>query len=109
MAATNYEIFAASLAIMQPEMGVALFAEGRISTSLFPKDEAERACFEYIVAHMLASPNWQQSTKAELERDCRSQFNVTVGSFDECWREAIKASGACWNQQGRRSRKNFSR
>ena len=37
---------------------------------IFPKDKAERACFEYLVALMLASPNYQQTTKAKLERYC---------------------------------------
>src|SRR5262245_3312365 len=108
MQATTYKMSAASLETMPPEIGMPRFAKGRIFIRVFPKNEAEAVWFEYLHALMRASPKYQQSTKAKLEKYCRQQFDVTVESFRYCWREAIEHSKACWNKQGRRRRKNDS-
>jgi hypothetical protein len=68
----------------------------------FPKDEGERACYQYLVAQMQAAPDRPCRTKAEFEKTCRRRFHVTKDSFEYCWREAIKVAGALWDQPGRR-------
>jgi hypothetical protein len=95
-------ISALSLKMMAPEIGMPDLAERRVYTRLFPKDAAERACYLYLLALMRASPDYQQPTKKQLEHYCRGQFSVPVESFEDCWRTAIEASGACWNKPGRR-------
>jgi hypothetical protein len=106
MEAINYSISALSLATMRPEFGVADFAETRREPRTFPKDKAERETYQYLLRLMQASPYHQRFTKAELEKDCRWQFGVTVESFEKyCWPEAIKISGACWDRPGRRPRR----
>ncbi len=88
------------------------FAEDqRRAPRRFPEDDKERACYQYLLALMQASPDYRRFTRAELNRFtkaelrkyCRREFGVTRGSFDEyCWPEAIKASGANWDEPGRR-------
>ena len=39
-------------------------------------------------------------TKAELEKNCRCRFRVTVDIFEYCWREANRVTGARWNRPG---------
>jgi hypothetical protein len=85
-----------------PELGAPELTELRIVIRPFPKDAAERNCYQYLLEQMQASPDHAAGTKVEFERICRRRFRVMVGSFEYCWREAIKASGACWDQPGRR-------
>ncbi len=70
----------------------------------FPKDPGERACYRYLLEQMRAAPDRPPRRKAEYEKFCRKHFRVTVDSFDYCWREGIKVSGARWDQPGRPSR-----
>ena len=98
------KLYAADLQTGKPEVAAPDLTERRIETRLFPESEAERNCYRYLLQQMQASPNYPRGTKAELERECRRRFHVTVESFDYCWREAIKVSGACWDQPGRRRR-----
>ena len=90
-----------------PELGAPDLTEFRIDIRPFPKDAAERDCYRYLLAQMQATPDRPRVTKAKFEKTCRRRFHVTLGSFEYCWREAIKASGARWDQPGRRPAKNF--
>ena len=96
---------AVSLATSPPEIGTPDFTELRPLIRPFPKDAGERDCYRYLLEQMQATPDRPRGTKAELEKTCRRRFHVTVESFEYCWREAIKASGARWDQRGRRPRK----
>jgi hypothetical protein len=58
----------------------------------------------YLLKQMQATPGHPRATKGEFEKTCRRRFHVTLDSFEYCWREAIKASGARWDQPGRRPR-----
>src|ERR1700687_211387 len=87
-----------------PEFGTPDLTELRTHIRPFPKDAGERGCYQYLLERMQASPDYPVGTKAEFEDDCRSLFRVTVDSFEYCWREVIKATGACWDQPGRRPR-----
>jgi hypothetical protein len=96
---------AVTLATSQPEIGTPDFTELRALIRPFPKDAGERDCYRYLLEQMQATPDRPRGTKAELEKTCRRRFGVIVESFEYCWREAIKASGARWDQRGRRPRK----
>jgi len=88
-----------------PEFGTPDLTELRIFTRPFPKDAGERRCYQYLLERMQASPDRPRGTKAEFEETCRFRlFYVTLDSFEYCWREAIKVSGANWDQPGRRPR-----
>src|ERR1700687_5323242 len=93
---------AVSLETRAPEFGAPDLTEFRNEIKPFPKDARERDCYRYLLEQMQATPDRPRATKAELEKTCRRQFHVTLGSFEYCWREAIKASGARWDQPGRR-------
>jgi hypothetical protein len=87
-----------------PEIGAPDLTELRTVIRQFPKDATERDCYRYLLKQMQATPDRPRATKAELKKTCRRRFHVTVDSFEYCWREAIKASGARWAQPGRRPR-----
>jgi hypothetical protein len=76
----------------------------RFDLTPFPKNEAQRACYNYLHALMLATPDRPPCKKDDLEKACRKKFKVTVESFETAWREAIKATGSRWNRRGRRRR-----
>jgi hypothetical protein len=104
MPATIHSLFAVSLEPSASEACRPDLTEFRIVVRPFPKTTQERKCYQYLLAQMQAMPNCPQHTKAEFEKTCRARFRVTVDSFNYCWREAIKVSGADWDQPGRRSR-----
>lgn len=91
-----------SLEVGSPELGTPDLTELRTVIRPFPKDAAERDCYQYLLKQMQASPDRARGTKAEYEKACRRRFRVSVDSFEYCWREAIKVTGANWNQPGRR-------
>jgi hypothetical protein len=95
---------AVSLATSPPENGTPDFTELRTLIRPFPKDAGERDCYQYLLEQMQATPDRPRGTKPELEKTCRRRFRVIVESFEYCWREAVKASGARWDQPGRRPR-----
>ena|SRR5450755_3360463 len=95
---------AVSLETGGPELGAPDLTERRTVMRPFPKDAGERGCYRYLLEQMQATPDRPRATKAEFEKTCRKRFHVTVGSFEFCWREAIKTSGAGWDQPGRRPR-----
>jgi hypothetical protein len=95
---------AVSLETGGPEFGAPDLTELRIVKRPFPKDAKERGCHRYLVEQMQATPGHPRATKGEFKKTCRRRFHVTVDSFEYCWREAIKASGASWDQPGRRPR-----
>jgi hypothetical protein len=84
------------------EPGTADFTELRNVPRPFPKDAGERRCYRYLLEQMQATPDRPRETKAEFDETCRRRFQVTAGSFEYCWREAIKVTGARWDQPGRR-------
>lgn len=88
----------------QPEFGTADFSELRNVPRLFPAGAGERECFQYLLEQMQATPDRPRGTKAEFKETCRRRFHVTVESFEYCWREANKVTGARWHQPGRRPR-----
>jgi hypothetical protein len=104
MLATNPSIslFAVNLNTGAPELGTSDLTEFRTFTRQFPKDTGERDCYKFLLEQMEAAPNRPQRTKAEFEKACRLRFHVNVDSFEYCWREAIKVTGARWDQPGRR-------
>jgi hypothetical protein len=89
-----------AMASGEPELGTADFTELRKVLRPFPKD-AGRDCYHHLVEQMQATPDRPHRRKAEFEEFCRRRFHVTVESFDYCWREAIKVTGARWDQPGR--------
>jgi hypothetical protein len=89
-----------------PEFGPSDLTEFRTVIRPFPKDEAERDCYQYLLKQMQAAPDRPPAPKVEFENDCRWRFDVTAESFEYCWREAIKATGANWDQPGRRPKIN---
>ena len=95
---------AVSLETGVAELGTVDFTEIRTVPRPFPKDGGERGCYQYLLEQMQATPDRPRGTKPELEKTCRRQFDVTVDSFEYCWREAIKVTGARWDQPGRRPR-----
>ena len=104
----SISLSAVSLETGVAEFGPVDFTEIRTVPRPFPKDAGERGCYQYLLEQMQATPE-PCETKPEVEKTCRRRFHVTVDSFQYCWREAIKASGARWDQHGRRPRKKFSR
>jgi hypothetical protein len=105
MEATKHSILTASLLkIPAAEIKVAEFAEVRCVLRRFPKDKAERDCYQHLLRVMRDSPDHQKSTKADLKAECRRLYGVTVENFQYCWVEAIRISGANWSRSGRRSR-----
>jgi len=92
-----------------PDFGTADFTEVRNVPRPFPKDVGERACYRYLLREMQATPDHPHGTKAEIEKYCREHFHVTADSFEYCWRDAIKATGACWDQPGRPPGRKSSR
>jgi hypothetical protein len=101
---TTISLSAVSLETGAPEIGAPDPTELRIDIRPFPKDAAERDCYRYLLEQMQATPERPHATKAELKKTCRRRFHIMVDSFDYCWRAAIKASGARWDQPGRRPR-----
>jgi hypothetical protein len=95
---------ATSLGTSAPGLETPDLTEFRTEVRPFPKDAGERDCYRYLLNHMQASPERPDQTKADFERVCRRRFHVTVDGFNYCWREAIKVSGAHWDQPGRRPR-----
>ena len=93
---------AVSSATGTPEFGPSDLTEFRTLIRPFPKDVGERDCYQYLLEQMRASPDRPRGKKAEFEKVCQRRFRVNVGSFEYCWREAIKVTGACWDQPGRR-------
>jgi hypothetical protein len=87
-----------------PAFGTADLTELRYVPRPFPKDAAERECYRYLLERMQAAPDGPCVTKANLEKTCRDLFHVTVQSFEYCWREGIRATGARWHEPGRRPR-----
>jgi hypothetical protein len=92
------------LEIRAPELGPPDFTELRNIPRPFPKDAGERECYRYLLQQMQATPDRPHRRKAEFKENCRRRFSVTVETFDYCWREAIKVTGARWDQPGRRPR-----
>jgi hypothetical protein len=92
-----------------PELGMADFTEIRNVPRPFPENAEERACYQYLLEQMQAAPDGPHQRKDEFEEFCRGRFHVTVDSFDYCWREANKVTGAGWDQPGRPSRQKLSR
>ena len=97
-----------SLSAVSLETGVAEFGtvdltEIRTAPRPFPK-VGERGCYQYLLKTMQTMPDRPHGTKPKFEQFCRQRFRVTVDSFEYCWREAILASGANWDQPGRRPR-----
>ena len=93
-----------SLETGPPDFATPDLTEMRLIQRPFPKDPGERACYRYLLEQMRTAPDRPPQRKAEYETFSRHRFRVTVDSFDYCWREAIKASGARWDQPGRPSR-----
>jgi hypothetical protein len=92
-----------------PVLGTPDLAERRKIIRLFPKDPGERDCYRFLLEQMHSTSDRRRPTKAEFEKTCRRRFHVTVDSFDYCWREAIKLTGARWDQPGRRPREEIAR
>jgi hypothetical protein len=101
--------FPLSLKAGAPVLGTPDLTENRIVLRPFPKDAGERDCYRYLLEQMQAPPDLPRRTKDEVEGTCRERFHVTVDSFNYCWREAIKVTGAPWDQPGRPPRQKFSR
>jgi hypothetical protein len=98
-----------SLETVAPELGTPDLTEVHKVLRPFPQDAAERGCYRYLLEQMQATPDRPHVRKAEFEKTCRRRFRVTVASFDYCWREASKVTGAGWDQPGRPPRKEISR
>jgi hypothetical protein len=94
----------AGLETAAPAVSTPDLTEHRPFIRPFPKDAGERRCFQYLLKQMQSTPDCPRGTKPEFEDTCRRQFHVTVESFNYCWREAIKVTGARWDQPGRRPR-----
>jgi hypothetical protein len=105
----SISLFPLSLQTGAAELGAADFTEVRNVPRPFPKDARERNCYRYLLEQMQAAPDLPHRTKDEVEEICRDRFHVTVDSFNYCWREAIKVTGAPWDQPGRPRRHRFSR
>jgi len=98
------EMFALGLETEGPQIAAADLSEDRIVKRQFPKDAAERDCYRFLLVQMQATPDRPPRTRAEFKEICKNKFRVTVESFGYVWREAIKATGARWDQPGRRPR-----
>ena len=94
----------AGLETAAPAVSTPDLTEHRTLIRPFPKDAGERDCYQYLLDQMQATPDRPRRTKAEFEKACRRRFHVKVDSFDYCWREAIKVTGARWDKPGRRPR-----
>ena len=99
---SSISLSAVSLETGAAEFGTVDFTEIRNVPRPFPNDAAERDCYRYLLKHMQATPDRPPNTKAEIDKTCRRRFHVNAGGFDYCWREAIKVTGARWDQPGRR-------
>jgi hypothetical protein len=93
---------AVSLATGAAKPGTPDLTEFRTLIRPFPNDAGERACYRYLLEQMQATPDRPRGTKAEFENACRRRFHVNVDSFEYCWREAVKVTGARWDRPGRR-------
>ena len=109
MSATNPSISlsAVSLETGAPELAMSDLTEFRTVIRLFPKDAGERDCYQHLLKQMQATPDRPPGRKVEFKNNCRQRFRVTVESFQDCWREAMELTGACWDQPGRRPKLNF--
>ena len=103
----SISLSAVSLEVGRPQFGKPDLTELRILIRTFPKDAGERGCFRYLLERMQATPDRHRGTKAELEKRSRRRFHVTAGTFDYCWREAIKATGALGIAPGAAHAKDF--
>ena len=101
-AKASISVAAATLETGAPELGMVDLTELRNVTRPFPKNAAERECYRYLRERMQATPDRPCETKSEVEKTCRRRFRVMVESFEYCWREAIKITGARWDRPGRR-------
>ena len=97
----SISLSALSLETGPPEFGRPDLTEIRTVLRAFPGDVGERDCYRYLSDEMRATPDRRPRRKSEFEKICRDRFRVTVDSFEYCWREAIKVSGARWDQPGR--------
>jgi hypothetical protein len=106
MPATKPPIFLSTvgLATDAPELGTPDLTELRTLIRPFPKNAGERGCYQYLLAQMQATPDRPPVTKAGFKKNCQRRFHVTLESFEYCWREAIKVTGARWDRPGRRPR-----
>jgi hypothetical protein len=105
----SVDLFPVNLEPGSPEFFTADFTEVRNVPRPFPKDAGERDCYRYLLVKMQASLDRPHGAKTEIKNHCRGHFHVTVESFEYCWREAIKATGARWDQPGRPSGRKSSR
>ena len=104
MTEPSISLSAVSLETGVAEFGTVDFTEIRTVPRPFPEDAGERGCYQYLLEQMQATPDRPRGTKPEFKQFCRRRFHVTVDSFEYCWREAIKVTGARWDQPGRRPR-----
>jgi|SRR5664279_1211162 hypothetical protein len=91
-----------SLETGAPQFGPSDLTEFRNIPRPFPKNAGERDCYQYLLEQMQATPDRPPGRKVEFANNCRRRFHVNVDSFEYCWREAIKVTGARWDQPGRR-------
>jgi hypothetical protein len=108
-AQASISLFPLSLKAGAAVLGTPGLTENRIVLRPFPKDAGERDCYRYLLEQMQAAPDLPHRAKDEVEGTCRERFDVTVDSFNYCWREAIKVTGARWDRPGRPRRQRFSR
>jgi hypothetical protein len=101
---SSISLFAVSLETGTPEFGTVDFAEDRIVLRRFPKNAAERDTYLYLLRQVQDTPDGPRPTKDEIKDTCRRRFRVTVDSFQYCWREMNKVTGAGWDLPGRRPR-----
>jgi hypothetical protein len=105
MATLNDCLSASDLKGVPPELDFADLAEFRVVMRPFPRDRAERECYRHLLERMRASPDRPPGSKPSFEKYCRARFRNTKDSFEYCWREAIKVSGASWALPGRPPRR----
>jgi hypothetical protein len=104
MTKPSISLSAVSLETRGPGFGAPDLTELRTVVTPFPKNAGERDCYRYLLEQMQSTGGHPRATKGEFEKTCRRRFRVTRSSFESCWREAIRASGASWDQPGRRPR-----
>ena len=104
MPRTKPSLFAVNMQTCAPDIGTPDLTELRRSIRQFPKDDGERKCYLYLLEEMRSAPRKPPATKEHFDEDCRDKFRIKAASFDYCWREAIKVTGARWDQPGRRPR-----
>jgi hypothetical protein len=102
MPGTKPSLSAVNMETCAPHIGTPDLTELRRLVRQFPKDEGERNCYRYLLKEMRSAPDKPPATKRHFDTTCRRQFRITAASFDYCWREAIKVTGAVWDQPGRR-------